>query len=142
MKFVFAEFGDVGEKFVGIVVHRLAGHDPAHVSPESPFAGRVRVAFLVGVLMMLAVRGDPGDRAAFQRQGTADGEEVLHPVGCLVAAMGEETMVAHTYSKASSNPPQKNGDEEGFPTKHEKRGDGAEMDRDHDDEALARRQAG
>ena len=134
VELVFAEVGDVGEELGGVVVHGLAGDEPADVGPESTFAGRVRVAFLVGVLVMLAMGGDPEDGAALESEGGADGEDVLHPSGGFVAAMGEEAMVAHADAEASGNPPEKHGNEEGFPTEHEERGDGAEMERDHDEE--------
>jgi hypothetical protein len=83
---------------------------------------------------MLAVGGYPEDGAAFESEGGADGEEVLHPAGGFVAAMGEEAVVAHADAEASSEPPEEHGDEEGFPVEHEERGDGAEMERDHDEE--------
>ena len=101
VELIFAEFGDVGEEIRRIVVHRPAGDQPADVGPETAFAGRVRVAFLVGVLMMHAVDRDPEDRSAFQGERGADGEKVLHPFGSFVAAMREEAMVAHAYAEAS-----------------------------------------
>ena len=133
VELVLAKFGDVGEEMRRIVVHRLARDEPADVGPETAFVGRVRVALLVGVLMMLAVDGDPEDGAAFQGERGAEGEEILHPLGGLVAAMREEAMVAHAYAEASGDPPQEHGDEEGLPMKHEERGDGAEMECKHDE---------
>ena len=112
----------------------FTGQQPADVSPEATVVGRVWVAFLVGVLMMLAVDGDPEDGSAFEREGGADGEEILHPFGRLVAAMGEESMVAHADAEASGDPPEKHGDEEGLPMEHEERGDGADVERNHDQE--------
>jgi len=103
------------------------------VGPQAAFVGRVGVAFLVGVLVMLAVGGYPEDRSTFEGERGADGEEVLHPSGGLVAAMREEAMVAHSYAEASGYPPQEYGYQEGFPAEHEERGDGADVERDHDE---------
>ena len=61
----------------GVVVLRFAEENPAHVRPEAADARRVRIERLVGVLMVQAVRGDPEDRPAFERQRAADREEIL-----------------------------------------------------------------
>lgn len=105
------------------------------MSPEAAVVGRVRVAFLVGVLMMLTVGGDPEDRSAFESECAADGEEILEPARCFVAAMREEAVVAHANAEAAGDPPQEHGDEEGLPMKHEERGDSADVERDHDEES-------
>jgi len=134
VEFVFAEFRDVGEEIVGVIMHGGASDEPADMGPEPAVVGRVRIAFLVGVLMMLAVDGDPEDGSAFEGERSADSEEILHPFGRLVATMGEEAMVAHAYAEASGDPPEKHCDEEGLPVEHEERGDGAEVERNHDEE--------
>ena len=74
------EVGRVARQHRGVVVQPLAGEDPAHVRPAGAFARRVRIAFVVGVLMMDAVRGDPEDRSALERQRAAEGQEVLDPL--------------------------------------------------------------
>ena len=89
-------------------MHGLAGHDPAHVGPESAVARRVRVAFFIRILVMLAVRGDPENRSAFERESCAGGQEIFDPFRRFVAAMGEQPVIAHANSKASRNPPEKN----------------------------------
>ena len=60
---------------------RLAEEDPADVRPEAACARRVRIGVLVGMLMVDAMRGDPEDRPAFERQRAADGEEILERFG-------------------------------------------------------------
>jgi hypothetical protein len=47
--------------------------------------------------------------------------------------MREEPMVAHAYAEASGKPPEEHGDEERLPMKHEERGDGAEVEGNHDE---------
>src|SRR5271165_48964 len=96
MKLVTSEVGSIARKHGGLVVHGDAAHDPAHVSPPSAFGRRVRVTLVIGKLVMNAVRGHPEDRAALERQGRADGHEIFDPLGCLVAAMSQQAVVAHS----------------------------------------------
>ena len=56
---------------------RLAEQNPAHVRPEAADPRRVRIAGLVGVLVVHAMGRDPENRSALERQRAADGEEVL-----------------------------------------------------------------
>ena len=112
----------------------FSGEEPADVSPKAAVVGRVRVAFFVGVLMMHAMSGNPEDGSAFECECAADGEEVLEPSGSFVAAMREEAVVAHADAEASGDPPEKHGDEERLPMKHEERSDSTGMERNHDEE--------
>src|SRR5438270_3627617 len=91
----------------------------------------MRVAVLIGKLMMNAVSGHPEDRSAFERQRCADGQKIFYPFGRLVAAMGEQAMVAHADPKAARDPPQKSCQEQSFPGKEEQRGDSADVERRH-----------
>jgi hypothetical protein len=116
VELVLAEVGDEGQEVSGVVVHGLAGEEPADVGPEAAVAGGVGIAFLVGVLMMFAVGCYPEDGTTFQGQRTADGEEVLHPPGGFVASMGEEAVVSDAYAQTSGDPPQNHCDEECLPT--------------------------
>ena len=58
--------------------------DPSHAPPR---LARVRIAFEIRFLMMDAVRGDPEDRTAFERERAAPGQEVFDPFGRLVTAV-------------------------------------------------------
>jgi hypothetical protein len=91
----------------------------------------VRVAFFLGILMMLAMGGDPEDWPAFESKRSASGQEIFHPLGSLVSSVGEQPMVAHADAQAARNPPQKNGHEQRFPSEKEKCGYGAYVERDH-----------
>src|ERR1700679_1541333 len=62
---VAGEVGSVAAEESGLGVQRAAGENPAGVGPPGAVLRCVRVAFLVGVLMMDAVRGYPEDGAAF-----------------------------------------------------------------------------
>ena len=97
------------------------------MGPPGAIAGGVRVAGLVRLLMVQPVRGDPEDRPAFQRQGAANGKEVLQKPRYLIRAMGVQAMVTHADAEADGHPVQKNGHGEDAPTEHEKRGNGSDV---------------
>ncbi len=101
---VFGEVGGVAGEHLGFVVQR-AVEDPAHVRPPGAVARGVRVAGLVGVLVVHAVDGDPVERPALQRHGAAAGHEVLQPLGGRVAAMGELPVVAHADADILADQP-------------------------------------
>ena len=103
------------------------------MSPPLAFARGMRIAFLIGIAMVNAMRGNPENGAAFQGESCADGESVLKPFGDFVSAMSEEAVIAHANSQASRNPPQKQGDEEGLPREKEKGDDGADVEKGHEE---------
>src|SRR5579864_5858150 len=67
VKFIFREVGDVARECGRIVMHRFADENPAHMRPPLSVDGGMRVAFLVGVLMVDAVRGHPENRSEERR---------------------------------------------------------------------------
>ena len=73
----------------------LAAENPAGVRPPRAFARRVRIAFAIRVLVMDAMRRDPEDRPAFERQRAAPREDVLDPLVGLVAPVGQQPVIAH-----------------------------------------------
>src|SRR5580658_2878507 len=99
MKFVFAKIGNVGVQIGALVVEGLAGKDPSHVRPETAVARRVRIARLVGELMMDPMRGYPENRSAFQRQRSANREEIFQPLGTFVTAMRQQPVITHADAK-------------------------------------------
>lgn len=103
------------------------------MSPPLAFARGVGIAFLIGIAMVNAMRGDPENGAAFQGQRGADGESVLKPFGDFVSAMSKEPVIAHANSQASGNPPQEQGDEESLPREKEKGGNGADVEQGHEE---------
>ena len=98
---------------------------------QASIAWRVRIAFFVGVLVVHTMSGDPGDRSAFKRQRSADGQEILHPLWRLIAAVGKQTVVAHADAETARDPPQNNRQGEARPGKEKQRGDGAYMEQTH-----------
>src|ERR1017187_2687898 len=67
MKLIFAKVGNISQKIAVVVMKGLPGENPTHVRPKAAIARGMRIARLVGELMMDAMRGHPEDRAAFQR---------------------------------------------------------------------------
>ena len=88
-------------------MHGFAAHDPAHVRPEAAVARAVRIAGLVGELMMHAVRGHPEDRPALERQRGAGGEEILKPLGALETAMRQQAVIAESDAETAGYPVKK-----------------------------------
>ena len=91
----------------------------------------MRIAFLIGELMMNAVRSHPEDRPAFERQSRASGQEILDPLRSLVAAMREQPVVSHADAQASRNPPQKQSHEKRFPGEEKECGNRPHMKQGH-----------
>jgi len=91
----------------------------------------MRISFLVGELMMNAVRRHPEDRPPFKRKRRAPGQKVLHPLRGFVSAMGEEPVIAHPDAQAAGDPPEKCRYQESLPGKEEERGDRAQVEQAH-----------
>ena len=132
LKFVLPQVGNIGQEFLGAVVHRFARHNPTHVRPQAAIARRMRIAFFVGVLVMHPMRAHPGERSAFESRGAADGQEIFHPLWRFVAAVSQQAVVAHANAKASGDPPEKSRKYHGFPGEKEQRGDRADMKCKHE----------
>src|SRR5580700_3542093 len=98
-------------------MHGLAHQDPSHMRPPLAVDGRVRIAIVVGELMMNAVRCHPENRSALERQRGAPGQEVLNPFRRPVAAMREQAVITHSNAETARNPPQENSDEKCRPGK-------------------------
>ncbi len=82
---------------------------------------------MVAVLVMNAMRGHPEDRPAFKRQRSADGEGVLQPLGNLVAAMRQQSVVAHANTDVDRNNIGENGHDQGAPAEIKERDNRADM---------------
>ena len=129
---VAGEIGDVAGQGVGLGVERIADDDPADVGPPSALVRRVRVAFMVGKLVMDAMQGHPEDRAALERHGSADCHYVFQPFGNTVTPMREQAVVAHADADIRGEHPKHEGADEGLPREHEEGRDGADVEKDHE----------
>src|SRR5580658_4044361 len=104
MKFVLGQIGDVAFECWNVLAQGIASQDPTRMSPPLTVARRMRIPFLVRVLMMLTMDGHPQQRASFQSRRAANGEKVLKPLGCCVGAMSEQPVIAHAESEAARHP--------------------------------------
>ena len=130
---VAGEVRSVASQEGGFGVHGAAGDDPAGVCPPGTVVRSVGVAFVVGVLMMDAVGGDPEDGSAFKRHGAAGGDEVLDPLAGAIAAMGQQAVVAHADAHVDGEEVGDDGGGGVLPGEEEERGDGADVEQAHDD---------
>src|ERR1700693_500662 len=100
--------------------------------PPLAIARRMRIALLVGMLVVDAMRGHPENRAALKRQRRANREEVFDPEGSFVASVREQAMVADANTEARRNPPEQCSDRECFPGEKEQRHYGANVEGHHE----------
>ena len=89
----------------------------------------MRIALLIGKLMMNAVRRHPENRPAFQRQRCADGQKIFHPLRSLESAVREQAVIRHADAQAARHPPQEDRDEQRLPRKEEKSRNGPDVKR-------------
>ena len=113
-------------------MHGLAGDDPPHMRPQAAVLRRVRITLFVRILVMHAMRGDPENRSALECERAAGRQEILNPFRRLVAAVREQSMIAHADAETSRNPPQYERYQERFPTEHEECSDGADVKCEHE----------
>src|SRR5271166_3037350 len=107
MELVFAKIGHVRQQALDLVVHRLAAHDPSHVRPKAAVARAVRIAGLVGDLVMHSVGSHPEDWSALEGQGGASCEEILKPFRTLEATVSEQAMIAQSDAETAGQPVKK-----------------------------------
>ena len=130
---VAGEVGGVAAEQRGLGVQGAAGEDPAGVCPPGAVVRGVRIAFVVGVLMMDAVGGDPEDGSALKRHGAAGGDEVLDPLGGAVAAMREQAVVGHADADVDGEEVDDGEGGDVLPGEEEEGGDGADVEGAHED---------
>jgi hypothetical protein len=128
-----AEVGRILRHEGGVVVVRVAKQDPPHVRPEATVPRCVRIAVVIGMLMMDAMRRNPENWPAFERQRAADGEKVFERLRCLVAPMGMQAVIPEADPEPDRQPVQHDGDRKIGPTEKEKGGDRQNMKDHHHD---------
>jgi hypothetical protein len=130
---VAGEVRGVAAEEGGLRVHGATGEDPAGVCPPGAVVRGVRVAFLIGVLMVDAVSGYPEDRAALEREAATHRDEVLDPLGSLVTAMGEQAVVGHADTHVNCEEVHDDECSQILPGEEEKSSDGADVEEAHGD---------
>ena len=119
------EVGRIARHELRVVMLAFAEDDPAHVGPETAVVRGVRISVMVGILMVDAMRRHPEDRSAFERQRSADREEIIQPQRDFVGPVSVQPVVSQAYSKAYRDPVQGHRDRKRAPTEHEQRSNGA-----------------
>ena len=101
---VLGQIRDVAFERGNVLPQGIANQDPTRMRPPLAIARRVRIAFLVRELVMLAMRGYPQQRPAFQSRHAADRQKVLKPLGSREGAMGEQPVKTDAESQARRHP--------------------------------------
>ncbi len=130
---VLGQVGGVTAEESGLGVQGAAGEDPAGVSPPGAVVRGVGVAFVVGVLMMDAVGGNPEDGSALKGEAAAHGDEVLDPLGGAVAAVRQQAMVGHADADVDGEEVHDDEDGQVRPGEEEEGGDGSDVEEPHGD---------
>ena len=130
---VFGEVGSITAEESRLGVQGAAGEDPAGVSPPGTVVRCMWVAFLVGVLMVNAVSGYPEDRATFERETAAHGDEVFDPLGNFITAMGQQAVIRHADADVDREEVHDQEDGKIFPREEEERSDGSDVEETHGD---------
>jgi hypothetical protein len=130
---VLGEVGGVAAEEGGFGVEGATGEDPAGVGPPGAVVRGVRVAFVVGVLMMDAMSGDPEDGTALEGEAATHGDEVLDPLGGSVAAVREQAMVGHADADVDGQEVHDEEDGKIRPGEEEEGGDGSDVEGAHGD---------
>ena len=128
----FRQVRNVAGESGDVLMKALALQYPSHMRPPLAVDRAVGIAFFIRKLVMNAVRGHPENRAAFERQSSAESKEILHPFRRLVTAMSQQAMVAHPDAETAGNPPQHNRGEKCLPGKKEKCGNSADVKQRHE----------
>src|SRR6266481_881011 len=100
--------------------------------PKPAILRRVRITCFVRILVMHAMRGDPENRSALECERAAGRQEILNPFRRLVAAVREQSMIAHADAETSRDPPEYERYQKRFPTEREECSNGANVKCEHE----------
>src|SRR6185437_4392915 len=81
----------------------------------------MRITLFIRILMMDAVSCYPENRSALKRQSRAHRHKIFHPFRSLVPPVREQTVIAHSNTQTSGDPPQESCNEQRFPGKEKQR---------------------
>ena len=100
---VLGQIGRVLRHQAGVVVVGFAQEDPAAVRPPGSVVRRVRIARLVGFLMMDPVRGDPENGSAFEASARRKRRRNIPSSRHLIGPVRMQPVVAHADPQAGGN---------------------------------------
>src|SRR5262245_4520248 len=95
--------------------------------PPPSVARRMRVAFLIGMAMMFAMRGYPEQGTALPCQYAAPRQEILEPFRRLIPSVSEQPVVSHPNSPSAGNPQQGKRYPQPLPGEKQQRGNRARV---------------
>ena len=133
MDAIFGEVRSVTAEEGSFGVESAAGENPAGVGPPRTVVRSVGVAFLIGVLMMDAVSGDPEDGTTLKGEASTHADKVLDPLWGLVAAVGEQAMVGHADADVDGEKVHNGEDGQVLPGEEEESGYGTHVEEAHED---------
>ena len=87
----------------------------------------MRITWLIGFLVVDPMCRNPEDRPSLKCQRPTHGKEILQTEWNLVRSVRVQAMVTHTDTKTRSHPDKESRDRDPMPVEHEKRGDGANV---------------
>jgi len=117
---------------LGVIDHFILMKNPTHVGPKKSFGGAMRIAFVVGIGVMKAVRGDPFDRPTLTGQTADERQEILQRFGDFETAVSEQTVIAQSDSKAGRDPIKNQAQGQGGPIEGKEGGDRGQVE-SHDE---------
>src|SRR5579883_877551 len=89
----------------------------------------MRIARLVRLRMVNAVRADPEHRAAFERHGPANREGIGEPLRALIGLMRMQPVIPKADAEPDADPMQRERGKERLPTEKEERRKRAGMEK-------------
>src|SRR5262245_7406230 len=109
----------------------LAGQDPAGMGPPGALARRMRIAFVIGMLVMDAMRGYPENGPPFERERATPRQDVLDPFVRLISTVGKQPVITHTDAQHASDDVKNQRREDGASIDEEKCGESADVKARH-----------
>lgn len=123
-------FGEVARGMVGA----RGVNDPEDVGPGEAVVGGVRIAGLIGLGMVEAVRADPGGGSALPGEYPQERESILDGSVGLEAGMGEEAVIAEGDAPGAAGPAGGEEGDEGPEREVEESGDAEDVENNEEDD--------
>src|SRR5205823_4466052 len=106
---------------------RGAAQNPTNMRPPATIARRMRVAGLVSMGVMDAMRRNPLNRTTFDRQHATGHEEIFKQFRHFVTTMSDKAVKAHADTKTAGNPVKNHCAHHRRPTPEKESCDGGRM---------------
>ena len=97
------------------------------MGPKKAYQRAMGVPVLVGISMMDAMGGHPGNRPPLTGKGAAKRKEIFQKTGDFKAAVGQKPVIAKRDAEAAGHKMKKKAEKKGFPAKGKEAGQGYNM---------------